>query len=68
MNYFGTIEYHISKAGTFHQEVLHQRTDSRNNFLHRSGIVVFLVHAFRGIFSLAEANGKNAFVLDFHWC
>ena len=24
MNYFGTIEYHISKAGTFHQEVLHQ--------------------------------------------
>lgn len=66
MNNFGTIEFHISKAGTFHQEVLHQRTDSGNDFLRRTGIVVFLVYAFCGIFSLAQANGKNRFVLDFY--
>jgi len=64
---FGTVKFHLSKAGTFHQEVLHQRIDSRNYFLHRFGIVVFLVHAFRGIFSLAQANGKNGLVLDFYW-
>lgn len=68
MNNFETIEFHISKAGTFHQEVLHQRTDSGNDFLRRTGITVFLVHTFCGIFSLAQANGTNRFVLDFYWC
>jgi len=66
--FFGTIEYHISKAGTFHQEVLRQRTDSGNDFLHRSRFAVFFVHPFCGIFSLAQANGKNRFILDFHSC
>ena len=65
MNNFGTVKFHLSKAGTFHQEVLHQRTDSGNDFLHRFGFVVFLVHPFCGILSLAQANGKNDFVLDF---
>jgi hypothetical protein len=36
------------------------------------GIVLFIglgfsVHAFRGIFSLAQTNGKVYFVLDFCW-
>ena len=65
---FGTIKSNLSKAGTFHQEVLHQRIDSGNDFLRRSGIAVFLVHTFCGIFSLAQANGTNRFVLDFYWC
>lgn len=66
MNIFGTIKIHISQARTFYQEVLHQRTDSGNDFLHRFGIVVFLVHTFCGIFSLAQANGTNRFVLDIY--
>ncbi len=65
---FGTFKIHIPKAGTFHQEVLHQRTDSGNDFLRWLGIVVFLVHALCGIFSLAQANGKNTFVFDFYFC
>ena len=64
---FGTIKSNLSKAGTFHQEVLHQRIDSGNDFLRRSGIAVFSFDTFYRIFSLAQANGKNAFILDFCW-
>ena len=60
---FGTIKSNLSKAGTFHQEVLHQRIDSGNDFLRRSGIAVFLVHTFCGIFPLVKTNSQNHFVL-----
>ena len=50
---FGTIKFYLSKAGAFHQEVLYQRIDSWDDFFHRFGVIVFLVHTFLRIFSLA---------------
>jgi hypothetical protein len=50
----------------FHQKVLYQRIDS-NYFLYRFRIVVFSIYAFCRIFSLAQTNGKNHFILDFRW-
>ena len=64
---FGKATIYLSKIRSFHQKVLYQRIDTGKYFLYRFRIIVFSFDTFYRIFSLAQANGKNAFILDFCW-
>jgi hypothetical protein len=65
---FGKRTGYLSKIRSVHQEILHKRIDTGKYVLYRFGVIVFIFNAFRGVFSLAQANEKNHFILDFHWC